>query len=178
MAPVFVQARIDLVTGTMPPHSAHSFFIGRLVSSWEPHSLHLVLYRIMSCWPIGRTTYAQPYMGNDINTYCKNEEILRCDAINHSHEKCLMFDLQVSLMSRIIPSPDWFIGIDNFDLCVNGNWLDSITIEVIMSSWNVSKTTSAALWWKMPEAATNNTLNKNCNNFNMCSIFGFTFNSI
>lgn len=38
--------------------------------------------------------------------------------------------LQVSLMSRIIPSPDWFIGIDSFDLCVNGNWLDSITIEV------------------------------------------------
>ncbi|KAL3278678.1 hypothetical protein HHI36_016215, partial [Cryptolaemus montrouzieri] len=37
---------------------------------------------------------------------------------------------RVSLMSRIIPSPDWFIGIDNFDLCVNGNWLDTITIEV------------------------------------------------
>lgn len=33
-------------------------------------------------------------------------------------------------MARIIPSPDWFIGIDSFDLCVNGNWLDSITIEV------------------------------------------------
>ncbi|KDR22378.1 hypothetical protein L798_02469, partial [Zootermopsis nevadensis] len=36
---------------------------------------------------------------------------------------------RVSLMSRIVPSPDWFIGIDSFDLCVNGNWLDSITIE-------------------------------------------------
>lgn len=33
-------------------------------------------------------------------------------------------------MSRMIPSPDWFIGIDSFDLCVNGNWLDSVTIEV------------------------------------------------
>lgn len=33
-------------------------------------------------------------------------------------------------MARIVPSPDWFIGIDSFDLCVNGNWLDSITIEV------------------------------------------------
>jgi len=42
--------------------------------------------------------------------------------------KCLF--VQVSLMSRMIPSPDWFIGIDSFDLCVNGNWLDSITIEV------------------------------------------------
>ncbi|XP_022909736.1 spondin-1 [Onthophagus taurus] len=37
---------------------------------------------------------------------------------------------KVSLISKIIPSPDWFIGIDSFDLCVNGNWLDSITIEV------------------------------------------------
>ncbi|XP_017769505.1 PREDICTED: spondin-2 [Nicrophorus vespilloides] len=37
---------------------------------------------------------------------------------------------RVSLISRIVPSPDWFIGIDSFDLCVNGNWLDSITIEV------------------------------------------------
>lgn len=36
-------------------------------------------------------------------------------------------------MSRIVPSPDWFIGIDSFDLCVNGNWLDSITIEVSQS---------------------------------------------
>lgn len=42
----------------------------------------------------------------------------------------MFFDLQVSLVSRIIPSPDWFIGIDSFNLCVNGNWLDSITIEV------------------------------------------------
>ncbi|XP_018565366.1 spondin-2 [Anoplophora glabripennis] len=37
---------------------------------------------------------------------------------------------RVSLISRIVPSPDWFIGIDSFDLCVNGNWIDSITIEV------------------------------------------------
>uniref|UniRef100_A0A8D8PUM1 Spondin-2 n=3 Tax=Cacopsylla melanoneura TaxID=428564 RepID=A0A8D8PUM1_9HEMI len=33
-------------------------------------------------------------------------------------------------MSHMIPSPDWFIGIDSFNLCVDGNWLDSITIEV------------------------------------------------
>ncbi|XP_026318807.1 spondin-2 [Hyposmocoma kahamanoa] len=37
---------------------------------------------------------------------------------------------RVSVMARMIPSPDWFIGIDSFDLCVDGNWLDSITIEV------------------------------------------------
>lgn len=38
--------------------------------------------------------------------------------------------LQVSLMSRIVPSPDWFVGIDSFDLCVDGGWIDTITIEV------------------------------------------------
>lgn len=38
--------------------------------------------------------------------------------------------LQVSVMARMIPSPDWFIGVDSFDLCVDGNWIDSITIEV------------------------------------------------
>ncbi|XP_045523128.1 spondin-2 [Pieris brassicae] len=37
---------------------------------------------------------------------------------------------RVSVMARMIPSPDWFIGVDSFDLCVDGNWLDSITIEV------------------------------------------------
>ncbi|XP_065560236.1 uncharacterized protein LOC136027165 isoform X2 [Artemia franciscana] len=37
---------------------------------------------------------------------------------------------RVSLISKIVPSPDWFIGIDNFDLCSNGKWLDGITIEV------------------------------------------------
>ncbi|KAF6199412.1 hypothetical protein GE061_007438 [Apolygus lucorum] len=37
---------------------------------------------------------------------------------------------RVSLMSRIIPSPDWFVGLDSFQLCVDGSWLDTITIEV------------------------------------------------
>ncbi|CAB0019554.1 unnamed protein product, partial [Nesidiocoris tenuis] len=37
---------------------------------------------------------------------------------------------RVSLMSRIIPSPDWFVGLDSFQLCVDSSWLDTITIEV------------------------------------------------
>nr|CAD7440265.1 unnamed protein product [Timema bartmani] len=37
---------------------------------------------------------------------------------------------QVSLMSKIVPSPDWFVGIDSFNLCVDGSWLDTITIEI------------------------------------------------
>ncbi|CAG5003832.1 unnamed protein product [Parnassius apollo] len=37
---------------------------------------------------------------------------------------------RVSVMTKMVPSPDWFIGVDSFDLCVDGNWIDSITIEV------------------------------------------------
>lgn len=37
---------------------------------------------------------------------------------------------RVSLMARIVPSPDWFVGIDSFELCMESSWLDSITIEV------------------------------------------------
>ncbi|GLG92490.1 Uncharacterized protein GBIM_00179, partial [Gryllus bimaculatus] len=36
---------------------------------------------------------------------------------------------RVSLMARMAPSPDWFVGLDSFELCVGGAWLDSITLE-------------------------------------------------
>lgn len=36
----------------------------------------------------------------------------------------------VSVMARINPSPDWFIGVDSFQLCVEGNWVDTVTVEV------------------------------------------------
>ncbi|KAK8734062.1 hypothetical protein OTU49_005995 [Cherax quadricarinatus] len=37
---------------------------------------------------------------------------------------------KVSLISRVVPSPDWFIGIDSFDLCVEGKWVESVVLEV------------------------------------------------
>ncbi|XP_063363039.1 spondin-1-like [Cydia amplana] len=36
----------------------------------------------------------------------------------------------VSLMSRIIPSPDWFIGVDSLNLCVDSSWVDQITLDL------------------------------------------------
>lgn len=36
----------------------------------------------------------------------------------------------VSVMARINPSPDWFVGVDAFQLCVEGNWVDTVTVEV------------------------------------------------
>ena len=38
--------------------------------------------------------------------------------------------LKVSLMSKLVPSPDWFVGLDSLDLCKNGRFVDSVKIEV------------------------------------------------
>ena len=37
--------------------------------------------------------------------------------------------VQVSMMSKLVPSPDWFVGVDSIDLCSNGRFLDSVTVE-------------------------------------------------
>lgn len=37
----------------------------------------------------------------------------------------------ISIMARINPSPDWYVGVDSFQLCVEGNWVDTVTVEVI-----------------------------------------------
>ena len=43
---------------------------------------------------------------------------------------------QVSLAARIVPSPDWFIGLDSFNLCIDGQWVDSVAIKVIIFGFN------------------------------------------
>lgn len=37
---------------------------------------------------------------------------------------------QVSFVSKIVPSPDWFIGVDSLELCENGHWLNSVDVKV------------------------------------------------
>ncbi|KAF9802105.1 hypothetical protein SFRURICE_004356 [Spodoptera frugiperda] len=36
----------------------------------------------------------------------------------------------VSVMSRMIPSPDWFVGVDGVNLCVDSSWVDQITLDL------------------------------------------------
>ncbi|XP_063979806.1 uncharacterized protein LOC135163864 isoform X2 [Diachasmimorpha longicaudata] len=36
----------------------------------------------------------------------------------------------VSIISRLNPSPDWFIGLDSFQLCIDGDWIDTVTVEL------------------------------------------------
>ena len=35
-----------------------------------------------------------------------------------------LFHLQISLMTKIVPSPDWFVGLDSLDLCMDGEFVD------------------------------------------------------
>merc|ERR1711936_332796 len=37
---------------------------------------------------------------------------------------------KVSFITAIVPSPDWFIGLDSVDLCTDDEWIDTIKIEV------------------------------------------------
>lgn len=34
----------------------------------------------------------------------------------------------LTLLSRIAPSPDWFVAIDQFDMSPNGEWVDSLVL--------------------------------------------------
>ena len=36
-------------------------------------------------------------------------------------------------MSKLVPSPDWFVGLDSLDLCKNGHFVDKIQVEVRIS---------------------------------------------
>ncbi|CAB3254931.1 unnamed protein product [Arctia plantaginis] len=36
----------------------------------------------------------------------------------------------VSLICHMIPSPDWFIGVDGLNLCVDSSWVDQITLDL------------------------------------------------
>jgi hypothetical protein len=34
------------------------------------------------------------------------------------------------MMSKLVPSPDWFVGVDSLNLCENGHFVETIKIEV------------------------------------------------
>ncbi|CAL1542034.1 unnamed protein product [Lymnaea stagnalis] len=37
---------------------------------------------------------------------------------------------RISFMMKIIPSPDWFIGVSGLDLCANGRWKDHVEVDL------------------------------------------------
>lgn len=42
----------------------------------------------------------------------------------------LLFDQQLSLMVKMIPSPDWFVGVDSLNLCEGSQWKQEVTIDL------------------------------------------------
>lgn len=36
----------------------------------------------------------------------------------------------MSAVVRMIPSPDWFVGIHNVNLCQDGHWIDEVTFDL------------------------------------------------
>lgn len=38
---------------------------------------------------------------------------------------------QVTLVSMIAPSPDWFVGVDGLELFQNGRWVDEVVIDLL-----------------------------------------------
>lgn len=38
--------------------------------------------------------------------------------------------IQVSFVVRIVPSPDWFVGVDSLDLCEGGRWKEQVVLDL------------------------------------------------
>ncbi|KAJ1061389.1 hypothetical protein K5549_018626, partial [Capra hircus] len=36
----------------------------------------------------------------------------------------------VSFVVRIVPSPDWFVGVDSLDLCDRGSWREQVAVDL------------------------------------------------
>ncbi|XP_053604809.1 spondin-1-like isoform X2 [Plodia interpunctella] len=61
----------------------------------------------------------------------------------------------VSLICRLIPSPDWFVGVDALNLCLEDGWVDQITLDLRpLDAGAASGLTFTAPRWKTtpPEA--------------------------
>ena len=37
----------------------------------------------------------------------------------------------VSLITMIAPSPDWFVGVDSYDLCGTNGWKEKVTMDLL-----------------------------------------------
>ncbi|CAL8077806.1 unnamed protein product [Orchesella dallaii] len=61
----------------------------------------------------------------------------------------------VSLLSRIVPSPDWFVGIDSLNLCMDQQWIDNIAVDVepIDAGTDSGFTFTAPNWVTVPQEA-------------------------
>ncbi|CAN8024077.1 unnamed protein product, partial [Ixodes persulcatus] len=61
---------------------------------------------------------------------------------------------RVSTMSRLVPSPDWFVGVDSLDLCLKGRWRDRVTVDAdpLDAGTDQGLTFTAPRWASQPAA--------------------------
>ncbi|XP_064602786.1 spondin-2-like [Liolophura sinensis] len=60
---------------------------------------------------------------------------------------------KVSLVVKMIPSPDWFVGISDFDLCQNGQWRDLVRLRLdpIDAGTDKGLTFTSPNWPSLPQ---------------------------
>lgn len=51
-------------------------------------------------------------------------------ALSRLHPHAPPLPLQLSFMVRLVPSPDWFVGVESVDLCDVDRWKDNVTLEL------------------------------------------------
>merc|ERR1712029_69146 len=58
-------------------------------------------------------------------------------------------------MSKLVPSPDWFVGVDSLNLCENGHFVETIKIEAgpIDAGTDNGFTFTSPNWPTSPQAA-------------------------
>ena len=56
----------------------------------------------------------------------------------------------VSLITMIAPSPDWFVGVDSYDLCGMTGWKENVTMDLL--PWDAG--TENGLTYSLDNAAT------------------------
>uniref|UniRef100_A0A3Q2Y3X8 Spondin 2a, extracellular matrix protein n=1 Tax=Hippocampus comes TaxID=109280 RepID=A0A3Q2Y3X8_HIPCM len=54
------------------------------------------------------------------------------NGIGHSSTELLMLPRNslLSLMVKVIPSPDWFVGVDSLNLCEGSQWKQDVTVDL------------------------------------------------
>lgn len=70
------------------------------------------------------------YIREEEKTYAYAWEICLLINILIFVTKNQRYIFQISVICRLIPSPDWFVGVDSLDLCVDASWVDQITLDV------------------------------------------------
>ena len=77
----------------------------------------------------------KPLTGGDWGIYGYQNSIIHdhrqwISTTPHKNELNFIF-LQVSVLTKIVPSPDWFIGLSSVELCNDGAFVKSHTEEVM-----------------------------------------------